>query len=224
MKMNNKFVFGVIVIFFGILLLLEQASIFPSFSRMIWSGIWKFWPLILIFLGAKFLTERNNVPGIILLLLGVAFLSSNLFSWNFFAVLWPIILIAIGMSILLGTGESKKKLEESPSSKEYMSDTVVFWGLDRKIKSQDFKGGEFNVAFGGLQLDLREAKIAKGGAKIHVNCAFGGVEIFVPKNCRVKTRGSAVFGGWDPKVGESKVDTPVLEITGGVIFGGVEIK
>jgi predicted membrane protein len=224
MKMNNKFLFGVIVIFVGILLLLEQASIFPEFSRMIWSGIWKFWPLILIFLGAKFLSERNNVPGIILLLLGVAFLSSNLFSWNFFAVLWPIILIAIGMSILLGTGETKKKPEASTSSKEFLSDTVVFWGLDRKIKSQDFKGGEFNVAFGGLQLDLRDAKIAKGGAKVHINCAFGGVEVFVPKDCRVKTKGSGVFGAWEPKVEDRKVDTPVLEITGGVMFGGVEIK
>ncbi len=222
--MNNKFVFGVIVIFIGMLLLLEQASIFPAFSRLVWSSIWKFWPLILIFLGAKFLTERNNVPGIILLLLGVAFLSSNLFSWNFFAVLWPIILIAIGMSILLGTGESTKKPGASQSSKEFLSDTVVFWGLDRKVKSQNFKGGEFNVAFGGLQLDLRDAKIAKGGAKVHINCAFGGVEIFVPKDCRVKTKGSGVFGAWEPKVEDRKVDTPVLEITGGVVFGGVEIK
>ncbi len=224
MKMNSKFLFGVIVIFLGVLLLLEQTSIFPAFSRIIWSVIWKFWPLILIFLGAKFLTQRNNVPGIILLLLGVAFLSSNLFSWNFFAVLWPIILIAIGMSILLGTGETKKKPEAGTSSKEFLSDTVVFWGLDRKVKSQDFKGGEFNVAFGGLQLDLRDAKISKGGAKIHINCAFGGVEIFVPKDCRVKTKGSVVLGAWEPKVEERKVDTPVLEITGGVMFGGVEIK
>ena len=224
MKLNTRFLFGVIVIFFGLLLLLEEANIFPSFSRMFWSSIWKFWPLILIFLGSKFLAEKNNVPGIILLLLGVAFLSSNLFSWNFFAILWPVVIIAIGMSMLLGIEGPKPKGNASLSSKDFITDTVVFWGLERKVKSQDFKGGEFNVAFGGLELDLREAKIAKSGAKVHINCAFGGVEVFVPKNCRVKTRGSGVFGAWEPKVEESKVNEPVLEITGGVIFGGVEIK
>ena len=224
MKLNTRFLFGVIVIFFGLLLLLEEANIFPSFSRMFWSSIWKFWPLILILLGSKFLAEKNNVPGIILLLLGVAFLSSNLFSWNFFAILWPVVIIAICMSMLLGIEGPKPKGNASLSSKDFITDTVVFWGLERKVKSQDFKGGEFNVAFGGLELDLREAKISKGGAKVHINCAFGGVEVFVPKNCRIKTRGSGVFGAWEPKVEERKINDPVLEITGGVMFGGVEIK
>lgn len=227
MKLSSRFIFGIIVIFLGILLLLEQATLFPSISSMIWTYIWKFWPLILIFFGAKLLIDRANFPGFILLILGVVFLSTNLFGWDFLSVLWPVVLIAIGISILLrdDTGYMKKGSTSSKStSKDYHSESVVFWGSERKIKSKEFKGGEYNVAFGGLELDLREAKIAKGGAKIHVNCAFGGVEIFVPKDCRVKTRGSAFLGAWEPNVEESDVDEPVLEITGGVAFGGVEIK
>ena len=202
MRINGRFVFGVIIIFIGGLLLLEQTSILPSISHLLWEGLWKFWPLILIFVGARLLIQRNDTPGIILLLLGVSILSSNLFNWNFFGVIWPVGLIAIGMSILLGRDRPKVNTSQSETSKDFISDTVVFWGLERKVKSKNFKGGEFNVAFGGLELDLRDVKVSKSGAKVHINCAFGGVEVFVPKDCRIKTSGTGIFGGWNPKVEE----------------------
>lgn len=223
MKINSRFIFGVFVILFGLLLLLEEASLIPSISRLFWAGIWKFWPLILIFLGARFLAQKNDTAGIVLLLLGVTFLSSNLFNWNFFSIIWPVGLIAIGISLLFRQEKPESK-NSSVSSDSFVSDTVVFWGLDRKVKSDKFTGGEFNVAFGGLELDLRDVKVAKEGAKVHINCAFGGVEVFVPKDCRIKTKGSGIFGGWDAKVEKRDVDTPVLEFTGSAIFGRVEIK
>lgn len=225
MKNNSRFLFGVLVVVIGITLLFEQAGIFPIFSKYIWFSVSRFWPLILIFLGAKLLISKNDIPGIILLLVGVAFLSSTLFSWNFFSVLWPVVIIAIGISILFrNETQGKPNVTTSSTDKNYLSESVVFWGVDRKVKSKEFKGGEFNVAFGGLELDLREAKIAKGGAKIHINCAFGGVEVFVPKDCRIKTKGTGILGGWNPEVKDRGISEPVLEITGGVIFGGVDIK
>lgn len=222
MKISPRFLFGIFVVIVGLLLLFEQSGIFPLFSKYIWVFFSKFWPLILLAVGAKLLIEKNITPGFILLLLGVVFLSTNLFGWSFFAVLWPVIIIAIGISLLFRP--EIKKDGKSVSDKNYISETVVFWGVDKKIKSKDFKGGEFNVAFGALELDLRDSTIAKDGAKIHINCAFGGVEIFVPKECRIKTDGTGVLGGWNPEVKDRKVTTPVLEITGGVIFGGVDIK
>jgi predicted membrane protein len=183
----------------------------------------KLWPLILIAFGAKLLIVRNTAPGFVLLLLGVVFLSTNLFSWDFFSVLWPVIIIALGISLLF---KSEKKQEDGKvvSEKDFLSETVVFWGIDKKVKSKEFKGGEINVAFGGIKLDLRDAKVAKEGGKLHINCAFGGVEVFVPKECRIKTSGTGILGGWDSQLQERKIDEPVLEITGGVIFGGVDIK
>ncbi len=225
MKNRSRFLFGVIVVVLGIILLFEQAGIMPYFSKYIWIGFAKFWPLVLIFLGAKLLINRNDIPGILLLLLGVAFLSSTLFSWNFFSILWPIAIISIGFSVLFRNEKKvKSKAKSSTSEKEYISESVLFWGSERKIMSKDFKGGEFNVVFGGLELDLREAQIAKEGAKIHINCAFGGVEVFVPRECRVITNGTGVLGSWNPMVKDRGISEPVLEITGGAIFGGVDIK
>lgn len=224
MKVTGRFILGVTIIFVGGLLLLEQTSILPSISHLLWESLWRFWPLILIFVGARLLIQRNDIPGIILLLVGVSILSSNLFGWNFFGIIWPVGLIAIGMSILLGRDRKEVNTSQSEITKDYVSDTVVFWGLERKVKSEDFKGGEFNIAFGGLELDLRDVKVSKGGAKVHINCAFGGVEVFVPKDCRVKTSGTGVLGAWESKVKERDIKEPLLEITGGVVFGGVEIK
>jgi len=92
------------------------------------------------------------------------------------------------------------------------------------MTSKNFKGGEVNTVFGGYQLDLRDVKVAKEGAEININCAFGGVEIFVPKDCRVVTNGTGILGGWTPDLKSNEVETPVLTISGVVAFGAVDIK
>jgi predicted membrane protein len=224
MKNSSKFVLGVILIVLGILFLVDQVGLFNTFNISFWNIFWTFWPLILIFLGVKVLVDGNSNRGIILLVLGVVFLSTNLFKWDFFSILWPVIIITIGLSILFKRESGTVNASKSTSSEDTISESVVFWGVERKVKSKNFKGGDINVAFGGMELDLREAKIAKEGAKLNISCAFGGVELFVPKDCRVKTNGTGILGGWDSKVEEREVSTPVLEISGGVAFGGVEIK
>ncbi len=223
MKISSRFLFGILVVVVGIVLLFEQAGLFPRFSEYIWVFIAKLWPLILVVLGAKLLIVRNTFPGFLLLLLGVAFLSTNLFEWDFFAVLWPVVIISLGVSLLFKS-EQKKESGKVVSEKDLISETVLFWGVDKKVRAKEFKGGEINVAFGGIELDLRDAKVTKDSAKLHINCAFGGVEIFVPKDCRIKTNGTGFLGGWSTHLKERDIDNPVLEITGGVIFGGVEIK
>lgn len=229
MKRNNmdpKFLFGVLIVLFGIVLLFEQTGIIPRLSRYFWAVVGDLWPLILIFWGAKLLLDKNSLPGMILLFLGVSFLSSNLFNWNFFSLFWPIIIIGIGLSILLQSDQKKSStnVKEKVSSDEYVKENAIFWSTEKKSTSKGFRGGEINVVFGGVDLDLREAKVSKGGAKIHINCAFGGVDIFVPKDCRVKTDGTGIIGSWQTHLKERDINEPVLEITGGVMFGGVEIK
>jgi len=224
MKNSSKFILGAILILVGIVLLIDQTGFLGRYSISLWSFISKFWPLILIFLGAKLLVDGNNSGGFVLLLLGTVFLSTTLFRWDFFAVLWPVIIIAIGLSILFKKEGVGINNASSTTKEDLLNDSVVFWGMDKKVSSKNFKGGEVNVVFGGATIDLRGAKIAKEGAKLHINCAFGGVEVIVPKDCRVITNGTGILGGWEPKIADSDVDEPVLEITGSVVLGGVEIK
>jgi predicted membrane protein len=229
MQNSTRFLFGVILIFLGILFLIEQTGFFVAFGFSLWRFVWMFWPLILIFLGAKLLAERNTSGGFVLLILGTVLLTTTLFSWNFFAVLWPLLIIALGFSILIkrDTGSfntTKRASSRNSSSEDRINETVIFWGLEKSVVSKNFKGGEVNVAFGGCELNLRDAVVAKEGAKLHINCAFGGVEVFVPKGCRVITNGTGILGGWSPQLKPNDITEPVFEITGSVAFGGVEIK
>ena len=227
MEKNNslKIIFGIVLVLIGLLLLIDRLGIVFPYNIDVWSIIGTFWPLILIFIGGKLLIERNTTGGIILFILGCVLLLTNLFDFNFFAVLWPLLIIGLGLSILFkGDGSFFNRVSSEEDSEDYISDSVVFWGKERKGTSKNFKGGDINVAFGALELDLRDVKVDKKGATLNVSVAFGGIEIFVPKDCRVVTSGTAILGGWDPSLKENDVKEPVLEITGTVILGGVDIN
>jgi len=106
---------------------------------------------------------------------------------------------------------------------------AIFSGCERRVKSQNFKGGRATSIFGGVELDLRDAKIAADQATIEVNCIFGGVEIRVPENWNVHSTSIPVLGGFSDKTHISSAEDPAggprktLVITGAIVFGGVEI-
>jgi len=63
-KKGNSLVWGIILIVFGVLFLLDQ------FNVDIWDSVWRFWPVILIiwganklWLGLKERNERSETPG-----------------------------------------------------------------------------------------------------------------------------------------------------------------
>ena len=53
--------------------------------------------------------------------------------------------------------------------------------------------------FGGVELDMRHAKISTEGCKIHATALFGGVEIIVPDDWNVIITGTPIFGGIENK-------------------------
>ncbi len=63
-KKGNSLVWGVILIIFGFIFLLDQ------FNVDVWDAVWRFWPVILIiwganklWLGIKERNERSETPG-----------------------------------------------------------------------------------------------------------------------------------------------------------------
>lgn len=224
MKNTFKILLGIVLVIIGSLLIIERLGIFLPFSINIWQIIGMFWPMILIYLGLKLFFENNTTGGVILFTLGSVIFLTNVFDWNFFSILWPLLIIGIGVSILVKKEDDNFNMEASECSENEIRESIAFWGSDKKITSKSFKGGVLHVAFGGIKLDMRDAKIDKGGAKLTIDVAFGGAEIIVPKDCRVKTNGTGILGAWEPKLSESTVEKPVLEISGTAIFGGVEIK
>ena len=225
MRNKTKILVGVLLLLLGVLVMLNNVGILLPYGITI-STFWNFfWPALFLGIGVTLIFDKNFTPGVVFSLIGMAMLVNRFFNWNFWSTFWPLILIAIGISIIFKR-EKEISLNSSKkvSDEDRVEDNVVFWGVEKKVTSKQFKGGEINTVFGGYQLDLREAKIDKGGAELNVNCAFGGVEVFVPKGCRVITNGTGILGGWSPNLPSNDVKEPILTIKGVAAFGGVEIK
>jgi hypothetical protein len=94
-----------ILIAIGVAFLLRNVG---AISGNTWENLLRLWPLIMIAIGLDSLYRREGVAGAVFWIgLGVVFLLSNLgiFAWNIFDILfnlWPILLIAIGLDIVLG--------------------------------------------------------------------------------------------------------------------------
>jgi predicted membrane protein len=102
----------------------------------------------------------------------------------------------------------------------------VFGGASEKINVQDFKGGDINCVFGGVELDLSDAKLAEGVHTLEINTVFGGVNLFIPVEWNVEIQQSQVFGRFvdnRPKPGfeVSENNRLILAVTS--VFGGGEI-
>src|SRR5258708_24883846 len=120
----------------------------------------------------------------------------------------------------------------SPGAGSSGSDTVSLWaifgGTKRQVDSQDFRGGDISVMFGGIELDLRKAAIAAELATIDVSAMFGGIEIRVPEAWAVESKGVGILGGFSdetrPPAPDPAAASKRLVVTGTAIFGGVAIK
>jgi len=228
----KKYVFGVIVIVAGILLLLSNTGILPwNLRHIIFS-----WQMLLICIGlVSFFSSESRTPGTLLIFIGTLFILPKLFcfSFNVWHLFWPAILIGIGVLMLFK--RSPKNLVEwrfrhkAPSSlgEGYIHEDNIFSGGKQSIVHQEFRGGQINCIFGGSEVDLTQAILAEGINELEINTVFGGVTLIVPADWRVQLKMTSIMGGFADKrayVKENPDATRTLIIKGSTIFGGGEIK
>lgn len=223
-------IWGAILVLVGMLFLLDHMGII-SVERL-----WRFWPMLLVFAGIGNLWKRERLPwGVFLILLGLFFQLNQLgiahFRWADF---WPLVLIAAGLLVMWGSREARSKSRGCASGggdpRTTINGAAIFSGMERRVTTQDFQGGNVSAVFGGIELDLSEASMQADEATLEINAIFGGAEIRVPETWQVSYRGAPIFGGIEDKTRTARVDDPAnsnlktLVITGAVIFGGLEIK
>lgn len=220
----NQIFWGLVIIVVGVLFLAQNLGYIQDYS------FWKYLPVLLIILGLYQLFVnrlRAWVGPLLLTLIGTFLLLAtlNVITWaTFGSMIWPTILILIGISIILHRGESNRNFEAATASQ--MNVFSTFSEQNRKVTSGDFKNAEVTAIFGSSKLDLRDAGISQPPAYIQTTTMFGGVEIFVPSNWDVRINTIAFFGGSSDKRREvtPQKDTPDLVVTGTVFFGGLEIR
>ena len=103
---------------------------------------------------------------------------------------------------------------------------AIFGGVDRRGTWNVPRRWRVIAAFGGAQLDLREARFPTGVIDLEVKAVFGGVQIIVPPGLAVEVHGTAIMGGFE-NVNRAPAhldpDAPLLRIHGLALMGGVAI-
>ncbi|MEN8222042.1 MAG: DUF5668 domain-containing protein [Acidobacteriota bacterium] len=193
-------------------------------------GIREWWPLILIGAGILNIVSHRDIfafPGWLLVAVGMIFLlrTNNLVEWDYIKKFWPVAIIFVGLSVILGPGKRIKKKDGAEDKENYISGFALFSGLERNIRSKSLRGGSITALFGGAEIDLRDASLSPEGAVLDLTALFGGIDIKVPENWNVEINSTALFGGIGNKArNESTAEENPLVINATAIFGGVEIK
>lgn len=223
---------GIAVILVGLGLLLDRLNVLP-FGDLV--GTW--WPLAIIGVGLTQFLNRSNkgwfmptaitAAGVVLQAMQLDMLPGS-----FFYIFWPILLILFGVSLLLGRGQKKNAVPEwangssGVDADNVIQHSAIFSGLELHSTASAFTGGSLAAIFGGIELDLRNAKAAGTSVTLAATAIFGGIEVMVPPTWRVITTGTPIFGGVENKTihvvapGQSG---PVVTIETTIVFGGIEI-
>ncbi len=254
---NRSIIVGLLVIVAGVLLYLFNTGILPltykhivfswqmllvaiGFSFLFSRHKW-FTGVILILVGGFFLLPKLDIEGL------------ELVTQNG----WAIILVIVGICILLkaafhrpfyknppfghhqehdekyqrkmGKHEEKnfRKREKRYNESGYIDRNCVFGGTNEKIDCINFKGGEINCVFGGIELDLTDSQLAEGVNYLEVNSVFGGIVLYVPIDWNIEIRQSQVFGNFvdnRPRTSFEINENRTLILNVSSVFGGGEIK
>ena len=227
MKKFRNIIWGLILIVLG--LIFGGNALGITDINIFFDGWWTLFIIVPCFVGLFKDTDRT--PNVIGLIIGASLLLAcqDIIDFNLIGKLWlPIILVCIGASIIFKdtiggkVNEQIKKLNENKTSEnEYCA---TFSGQDLKFDGEKFTGAELTAVFGGIECDLRKA-IIESDIVINTSSIFGGIDIFVPENVKVKVKSSSIFGGVSNKKKHSEnAETHTVYINATCLFGGVDIK
>jgi predicted membrane protein len=226
-SLPSQVILGGFVIALGVLFLLDNLDI-VDVRRMI-----TFWPAVFVLLGVVKLLDSTSpngkVFGSALIGVGVLMTLNRLGVLHFqLRAAWPLLLIAVGGVVIFKALAGRKALENGAMAVEKDSDaivdiTAILGGFDRRITTQNFRGGEVTAFMGGCMLDLRGSSI-EGEAVINVFVGMGGISLKVPTDWTVIMHGTPIMGGFDEKTSNPPNGSKRLIVKGYAIMGGVEIR
>ena len=196
---------------------------------------WRYWPGILIAVGVAKMVDSpvssGRIIGGILMGVGGLLLADNLGYLNLtWENSWPLILIGAGVWMLWSRlAPPRAGIPNVPSGAHEgtLNECAIFGGVERKVTTDDFRGGHITAMFGGVEIDLRGAGMRGDSAVIDVTSMFGGVEFKIPPNWIAVASIAAIFGGFGNKSVQPSADMPGVKrlyIKGTAMFGGVGVK
>lgn len=230
---NQRILFGLVVAAAGVLLILERLNLIavPSFLFT--------WPMILILLGAFTAAKEGitNTGALILLGIGVFFLSKNIFELPYIVrtLFWPGLLVVLGLSIAFkpkkhgrrhGFGSANFLGDDDVNQQdvELLDVVAIMGGSKRRVQAKNFKGGKITAIMGGADVNLHHVQL-QGVATLDITAIAGGIKLVVPPHWKITTQVTTFAGAIEDKRYLPLNETSELELvlTGSIVAGGVEI-
>ncbi|MBB4037222.1 putative membrane protein [Dysgonomonas hofstadii] len=243
--------FALFLILFGGVFLCLNTGVIPEIYRPVLIS----WQMLLIVIGLwTAIVKQHYGGGIILTLVGLVFIYPKL-SLLFPGYLagfnidirtyWPVILIIAGLILILGwrfPNKRKRHWEKhfreeerqteacggvNYNSTDYIDKNLLFGGSEQIVLSNNFRGGEGNVMFGELIIDLRRAKLAEGTHKLELNAMFGSAILYVTPDWNLEMRSSSFLASVEDKRYQATPvanSTSTLIVKSSAMFGNIEIR
>lgn len=227
MKKFRNVLWGLVLILVGIIIGGNALGI--TNIEIFFDGWWTLFIIVPCAIGL--FNDNEKTGNIIGLIIGISLLLAcqDIIDFEIIGKLWlPVILICIGISIIFKdtiggkvNKEIKKLNENKTNQNEYCA---TFSGQDVKFDGEKFTGVDLTAIFGGVKCDLRKA-IIESDTVINTSSIFGGIDIYVPENVKVKVKSSSIFGGVsDEKRHCENAEAHTVYINATCLFGGVEVK
>jgi len=227
-------IFGLIVVFIGAALLFDNLD---TGSNDIPS---EYWPIILIAIGLFGWIKKGLRPefgSMMMMSLGSILLTQNLVDDIGFRELWPVLAIAIGVSIIFGGhGKNHRKhkfgMKFEGGGRRWKNhersnvDTSNFFSGGSRSFDGEYTGSTEKVRLGSGGIDFTTATLPEEGATLRLDIALGEYKIRVPNEWKVdiKTEITMAEIEDDRSPAEEERTGPTLTISGKVLMGSVHIS
>ena len=226
MKKFENILWGIAFIVVG--LILAGNAIGITNIDIFFDGWWTLFIIVPCFIGL--FNDSDKTENVIGLVIGGALLLACQGLLNF-EMVWklvvPVALVIIGVSIIFKDsihGKINSEISKiNKSQKDIPSYCATFSEQNANFENEEFKGADLTAVFGGVKCDLRQA-IINSDTVIKAESIFGGVEIYVPSNVKVKIKSTPIFGGVTDKSVHNQESEHTIYINSTCIFGGVDIK
>ncbi len=241
---------GLLLVTIGAGLLARELGMLPPELRLL-----DFWPALVVVIGLSVLLRARGVVSALFALsfigVGGVLLAANLgFLASSVTRFWPVLVVLLGLWALFRGGREPDWRGSSPrppfepgkppweraswgehahaqaTDQDQLNRQYTAAGAELRIESQAWKGGALGVTAGGVELDLRHARLAPEGAVLMLHVVMGGVEIRVPDTWKIQLDVRPFLGGADDstRTTQGVSSAPRLLIVGNVTLGGVNVS
>ena len=227
MKNNKNILWGIVLVIIGVIVGLNALNI--TNIDIFFNGWWTLFIIIPSLIGL--LNEKDKTGNIIGLIIGIVLLLGvqNIINFDLiWKLILPMIIIIFGLSLIFGNtfnnkiNKEIKKINNKKGKNEEYCSTFSQQKID--FDDEEFKGASLTAVFGGITLDLRKAQINED-VVIDTTSVFGGIDIYVTDNIKIKVKSTSIFGGVDnKKIKNDNEKEHIIYINASCIFGGVDIK